>query len=94
MHAEEYFAAQEADLCRWYVDRFLAMCSKARTDEASFYRSFSSLSADQLRALAEATWDAINAVNLHDHIAPSRSRANFVLHKGEDHSVRWLEHQQ
>jgi type I pantothenate kinase len=37
--------------------------------------------------IAENIWDAINAPNLVENIAPTRSRATLVLLKGRDHTV-------
>ena len=34
-----YVDAAEADIEQWFVDRFLALCAEARTDDTSFFRS-------------------------------------------------------
>ena len=83
-----YIDADESDMRLWFVDRFLAFCEAAVADETSFYRGFAGMTRDQQREIAEWTWREINAVNLRDHIAPSRARATRVLTKQRDHSVR------
>jgi type I pantothenate kinase len=82
-----YIEATEADQLAWFVERFLAFCEAALDDETSFYRGFTGMSVAQQRDTAEWTWREINAVNLHDHIAPSRTRATVVVTKQHDHSM-------
>lgn len=83
-----YVDAEDDVLLDWFVARFLRLCVDAEAgDEPSFYEAFVGMSVEQREALARATWDGINLVNLRDHIAPSRSRASYVLRKAADHSV-------
>jgi type I pantothenate kinase len=82
-----YLEADEADLERWYVDRFHELCEEAKSDERSFYRRFVAMAFDDIDALARGTWDAVNLVNLREHIAPSRVLADCVVVKGPDHAV-------
>jgi type I pantothenate kinase len=83
-----YVDADERDIERWYVERFLALREAAFADSTSFFHHFAGLTDDQARAVAASIWETINGVNLHDNIAPTRSRAHLVLEKGPDHSVR------
>jgi type I pantothenate kinase len=78
-----YIEADEDDMRDWFVTRFLAFCADP---DAAFYRGFATMSDAQRRGVAEWTWREINAVNLRDHIAPSRARATRVLTKRRDHS--------
>ncbi len=39
-------------------------------------------------AFATNIWTTINEVNLTDHILPFRGRANLIIVKGRDHSVK------
>jgi len=83
-----YVDADEADIERWYVERFFALRDTAFNDETSFFRHFASLSDDELQATARSIWSTINRPNLQENILPSRSRADLVLDKGADHEVR------
>ena len=38
--------------------------------------------------LADAIWRDINGANLRENILPTRDRAQLVLEKGADHTVR------
>jgi type I pantothenate kinase len=83
-----YLDAAEADIERWFVARFLALCAEAKTDDGSFFRYFSGYSESDVVAFARQAWDAINHVNLHDHILPTRDGCDVILEKGPDHAVR------
>ena len=83
-----YVDANEEDIRRWYVQRFLSLRQTAFRDERSFFRQFADYTEAQAIARAEAVWDSINGPNLAQNIAPSRSRARLILTKGADHQVR------
>jgi type I pantothenate kinase len=82
-----YVEAPEEVVRGWFVERFLRFTADARSDPASFYHGMSALDEAQVRAIADATWDGINAVNLHEHIAPSGATADVVVAKGAGHAV-------
>ena len=42
---------------------------------------------EEFVAMTDAVWRHVNLPNLVDHIAPTRTRADLVLEKGEDHRV-------
>ncbi len=82
-----YVDAQEDDVRRWYVDRFLSLRSTAFTDPDSYFHRFARLSDAEATDRAEEIWDTINAPNLRENIQPTRSRATLVLSKSGDHAV-------
>ena len=83
-----YLDADEADIERWYLERFRALCVDARTDDTSFFRPLADLSDDQAAEFAHRVWTAINHVNLEEHILPVRDGSDVILEKGPDHAVR------
>lgn len=83
-----YVDAEEADIERWYVERFFALRRTAFADSTSFFRHFADLSDADLEAAAHDIWGRINRPNLRENILPSRPRADLVLQKGPDHEVR------
>jgi type I pantothenate kinase len=83
-----YVDADEADIRRWYVERFFALREGAFSDPDSFFHHFAGLTDEQASAVAESIWESINGVNLRENIAPTRGRAHLVLEKGADHAVR------
>ncbi len=80
--------AAESDIKRWYVERFLTLRSTAFQDENSYFHRYASLGEADAIATAESLWAEINAPNLVQNIAPTRSRARLILDKAADHSVR------
>ena len=89
-----YIQADEADIVAWYVARFLTLVRAADDDPTSFYRAWIDLDDAAVTELARAVWDGVNHPNLVEHIAPTRARADAVIHKGADHrilSVEWTD---
>ncbi|MGY2066306.1 type I pantothenate kinase [Blastococcus sp. SYSU DS0619] len=83
-----YVDAAEADIQRWYVERFRALRRTAFQDSTAYFHRFAALTDEQARETALGIWAAVNGPNLRDNIAPTRSRARLVLQKSADHSVR------
>jgi type I pantothenate kinase len=83
-----YVDAAEADIQRWYVERFLALRRTAFQDTTAYFHRFAGLTDDQARETALGIWAAVNGPNLASNIAPTRSRARLVLQKAADHAVR------
>jgi type I pantothenate kinase len=83
-----YVDADEDDVRRWFTERFMTLRESAFLDSDSFFHHFTKLSDTEAAAVADAIWREINAVNLHENVAPTRSRAHLVLEKGTDHAVR------
>ncbi len=85
-----YVDAAEADIRRWYTERFLRLRETAFRDPASYFARYASLSRDEAVSEAGRLWDTINGPNLEQNIQPTRSRATLVLRKDRDHSVRYV----
>ena len=82
-----YLEADEADLERWYVARFLELWAAAEHDSASFYARFRGLDRAGAEALARNVWRNVNLKTLHDHVLPLRPRADLIVRKGPDHAL-------
>jgi type I pantothenate kinase len=83
-----YVDARTEDIKRWYVERFLGLRETTFRDPSSYFHRYAGLTDEQARATAVGIWDSINERNLTDNVVTTRGRANLVLSKGEDHSVR------
>ena len=83
-----YVDASEADIQRWYVERFQALRRTAFQDSGAYFHRFAGLTDEQARDTALGIWAAVNGPNLRDNIATTRSRARLVLQKSADHAVR------
>jgi type I pantothenate kinase len=83
-----YIDADEDDIERWYIARFLTLRETVFRDPGSFFHRFSTLTEDEAMATARDIWRTINGVNLRENIQPTRDRARLILEKDGDHQVR------
>ncbi|WP_112661964.1 type I pantothenate kinase [Microvirga flavescens] len=82
-----YIDAEEADLHRWYVNRFLRLRHTAFRDPKSFFRRYAEISEEEAITTAEGLWNRINLANLRENILPTRQRASLILKKGASHRI-------
>ncbi|MDO4681326.1 MAG: type I pantothenate kinase [Lautropia sp.] len=82
-----YVDATEADIERWYQQRFLSFQRTVFRRPDSYFRHYQDLSEADALKVASQIWRDINLVNLRENIVPTRERANLVLRKRPDHSV-------
>jgi type I pantothenate kinase len=83
-----YVDAEDADLEKWYVDRFLTLRDTVFQDKDSYFNRYASLSTEKAKKVARSIWAEVNGPNLVHNIKPTRERARLILEKGSDHSVR------
>ncbi len=82
-----YVDADEADIKKWFLDRFLVLYDTAFRNPQSYFRKYSELNREEAIEVASSIWDQINGVNLRQNIAPTKYHAHLILRKGPDHSV-------
>ena len=82
-----YIDADEADIRRWYLERFRTLRSTAFADPRSYFHRYAVLSDNEADVTSGQIWDTINGPNLTENILPTRSRADLILRKGPDHLV-------
>ncbi|MFL4996319.1 MAG: type I pantothenate kinase [Microvirga sp.] len=82
-----YIDADEDDLHRWYVNRFLRLRHTAFRDPLSYFRRYAELREDEAINIADGLWNRINLVNLQENIVPTRQRASLILKKGPSHRI-------
>jgi type I pantothenate kinase len=85
-----YIDADEDNIARWYLERFLLLQRTAFQNPASYFHHMADVPLEEASAFAMELWDRINGPNLRENILPSRSRADVVLHKQGDHGFDWL----
>ncbi|SNS74232.1 pantothenate kinase [Sphingomonas laterariae] len=85
-----YIDAEEQNIERWYLERFLLLQRTAFQNPASYFHHMASVPLEESEAFAMNLWSRINGPNLRENILPSRSRADVILHKRADHGVDWL----
>ena len=82
-----YIDAEESDIHRWYIERFMKLRQTAFRQVDSFFHRYSQISEDEALSTAEGLWNDINAVNLRENIVPTRPRADLILRKGPNHLI-------
>ena len=82
-----YLDAEEDDVRRWYLSRFLALRNGAFQNPDSYFHRYAQLSDEQAVAVATGIWERTNRPNLRHNIQPTRPRADVILEKGPDHFV-------
>ena len=82
-----YVDAEVENIEKWYLDRFKKLLDLAKQDESNYYHRFTHQPIDEVMEMAKNIWKTINLVNLQDYIAPTRNRAELILHKTYDHEI-------
>ena len=85
-----YVDADQSDIRDWFTERFLTLRETAFSRPDSFFARFATMSDAEAIQFATRVWHEINGPNLVENIEPTRDRATALLHKGPDHSVRWV----
>lgn len=83
-----YVDAKTKNIEEWYIRRFMKLRSGAFSDPASYFHRYSTLTDEEARETAHDIWTRINEPNLRENVLPTRGRAQLVLRKDADHSVR------
>ncbi len=80
--------ADPKDILNWYVDRFLKLQQTVFKDSNSYFHRFSQLTLAETRQMARHIWRTINEPNLRENIQPTRLRADLILQKAANHTIR------
>jgi type I pantothenate kinase len=83
-----YVDAKTSYIEEWYVHRFQKLRSSAFAKPESYFNRYASLTDEEARATALDIWKRINEPNLRQNVLPTRGRAQLVLTKEADHSIR------
>ena len=87
LNSAPIFARTSGYVRRWYVERFRTLRKTVFTNPDSYFQRYAALTDEEADATAIDIWKRINERNLVNNIAPTRDRADVILHKGEDHHV-------
>lgn len=85
-----YVDADEADIKRWFLERFMVLRDTAFHDPQSFFKRFTQLSRAEALQFGSHIWNTINGPNLRENIESTRDRATAILRKGPDHRVQTI----
>lgn len=82
-----YLHAEQDQLEKWYVDRFMRLRETAFRDPRSYFTKYAEVSDEEAVAIARDIWTRINLRNLRDNVLPTRERASLILTKGASHQI-------
>lgn len=85
-----YVDADEANIKRWFLERFMVLRDTAFHDPQSFFKRFTQLSRAEALQFGSHIWNTINGPNLRENIETTRDRATAILRKGPDHRVQTI----
>ncbi|MFD1770043.1 type I pantothenate kinase [Sphingobacterium suaedae] len=85
-----YVDAREADIMKWYVDRFESLRATSFQNPDSYFHRYADMNKQESVAMATNIWNEINRPNLHENILPTRYRADLILEKGSHHFVKQI----
>jgi type I pantothenate kinase len=83
-----YVDAKTSYIEQWYIQRFQSLRSGAFADPESYFHRYADLTDEEARETAQGIWKRINEPNLMTNVLPTRGRAQLVLTKEADHSIR------
>lgn len=82
-----YVDADVENIENWYLERFQKLLKLAETDPNNYYHRFTQMPFNEVLKMAQDIWKEINLANLEKYIEPTRSRADIILHKGQNHEI-------
>ncbi len=83
-----YVDAKTSYIEEWYIQRFQSLRSGAFADPESYFHRYADLTDQEASTTARGIWKRINEPNLIMNVLPTRGRAQLVLTKEADHSIR------
>lgn len=83
-----YVDAKSDYIEQWYIERFQSLRTSSFASPESYFHRYAGLSDDEAEQTARGIWKRINEPNLQENVLPTRGRAQLVLTKDADHSIR------
>ncbi|MGX4686891.1 type I pantothenate kinase [Vagococcus sp. JNUCC 83] len=71
----------------WYLKRFEDLLVLAKNDKTNYYYEYANGPREDALAMARRVWKDVNLKNLNEFILPTRSRADVILHKAQNHEI-------
>lgn len=82
-----YIDADEDLIEKWFMQRFEKLLDLNKNNPDNFYYEWANGPRTKALQMAEETWQMVNLVNLREYIAPTKTRANLILHKTAGHKI-------
>lgn len=82
-----YVDAEFENVFQWFNHRYDMIFEKVKDDPTSFFYEMAHWPKEETVAYARNIWKTINTPNLEENIAPTKERADVIIHKGKDHYI-------
>lgn len=82
-----YIDADEDLIEKWFMQRFEKLLDLNQNNPDNFYYEWANGPRTKALQMAEETWQMVNLINLREYIAPTKPRANLILHKTIGHKI-------
>ncbi|TSO25392.1 type I pantothenate kinase [Lactobacillus sp. LL6] len=82
-----YIDANEDLIEKWFMQRFKHLLIINKNKPENFYYKWANGPISQAITRAETVWQTVDLVNLREYIAPTKNRANVILHKTHGHRI-------
>lgn len=82
-----YVDAEFENVFKWFMDRYDKIFDIVKDDPSNFYYEMAHWTKEKQLAFAKNIWATINTPNLENYIAPTKERADIILHKGDNHYI-------
>jgi type I pantothenate kinase len=83
--------ADDADLERWFLERFRSLRAEAAGEPAAFLHPYRDMPADVIEGMALDVWRSVNLVVLHEEVRPQVGDADVVVRFGPAHDIESIE---
>ena len=72
---------------KWYLERFGRLMDTAFQDPDNYYYDYAQGDREEAFDMARRVWDTIDLPTLRANILPTRSRADMIMHKTDNHLI-------
>jgi type I pantothenate kinase len=83
--------ADDADLERWFLDRFRSLRAEAAREPAAFLHPFRDMPAEVIEGMALDVWRSVNLVVLREEVRPQVGDADVLIRFGPAHDIESIE---
>lgn len=82
-----YIDADDVLIEKWYLERFEKLMDTAFQKPSNYYYEMAHKDRQKAIQKAKEVWQEINLPNLLENIKPTRTRADLIIHKSDNHII-------
>lgn len=82
-----YIDAEDDLIEQWYIERFKSLMDTAFQNPSNYYYKISHTDRQKAIENARNVWQEINLPNLKENIKPTKTRADLIVHKTNNHRI-------